>query len=183
MTTKPLQLTRAKMSRDPQDLDALANLRRKVYEIAMPHMLKHPLLDEGDARAHHCLLYEGNELIGALRLLPAPFEAEKYFQECESLLRPDAQMLEIGRFVILPEKQGSGNAKLLLAQAISWLIEDSNYDGILGYARASKVGLFVSLGMEELAQKQSLESKSPEPYSLMAAYRDMPHAFKDVRLK
>lgn len=167
---------------DRRELAAIAELREEVYIRCMPHMLGQ-VTDLHDARAVHFVARLDGRVVGAMRLLPPPFEAARYFPEWETNIRSGARLMELGRFVVAPEEQGNGIGALLVDRMIEWVLANPEVDGVLAYSRESMAKHFFRMGMRVIAKSERLEGKAGEPYYLMAAYKGDQRLFYKWKLQ
>lgn len=159
---------------EPAELAEIEALRREVFPRSMPHLVEDgQVMDEGDARAWHFAARRHGRLVGAVRFLPPPLEVAAYFPDWESRIRPGAQLAEMGRLVVHPEHRGGGVLYAVVLYAIVWGIDHlPEYDGFICYVRSSLGRKFAQLGMRQLDEVSELPGKHPEPYILLASYRD-----------
>jgi hypothetical protein len=152
---------------------AITALRAQVYEEKLPHMIAggEPS-DACDPRAHHFVARRDGLLVAAMRLLPAPFEAEALFPDLARHLRSDTRYVEIGRMVVAPGTADVGASRLLSLFGLVWGLTHTDYDGLIAYARARTVNHFKMLGLEVVDQVASVAGKADQPYVLLVAHRE-----------
>lgn len=159
---------------DSAELAEIEALRREVFPRYMPHLIEDgQVMDEADARAWHFVARKRGKLVGAVRMLPPPLEAARYFPDWASKARPNAPVVEMGRLVVHPEAKGGGILYAVVVFAIVWAIDHlPEYEGMIAYARLSLGRKFEQLGMRRIDEVSELVGKHPEPYMLLASYRD-----------
>lgn len=152
---------------------AITTLRERVYRGKLPHMIAEGRpVDDDDARAHHFVVRREGTLVGAMRLLSAPFEAEALFPALATYLRDDTQYVEIGRMVVDPGTGEVGASRLLSLYGLVWGLTHTPFDGLIAYARARTVNHFRLLGLEVVAEVDAPEGRANQPYVLMVAHRE-----------
>lgn len=151
----------------------IANLRERVYRDKLPHMVAEGLpVDADDRRAHHFVARRDGVAVAALRLLPAPFEAEALFPDLKEVLRPDGRYIELGRLVGKPDAGEVGAARVLSLHALVWGLHQQAYDGLIAYARERASRHFRMLGMQLATRNETIAGKANEPYVLLVSHLD-----------
>jgi hypothetical protein len=151
--------------------EEIARLREAVYRGKLPHMLGEGLpVDADDQRAFHFVARREGVAVAALRLLPSPFEATAIFPNLDEILRPDGRYIELGRLVGTPGSGEVGASRVLALHALVWGLGQTDFDGLIAYARERASNHFRLLGMEEVARIAAVPGRAEQPYVLLAAH-------------
>jgi hypothetical protein len=146
-------------------------LREVVYRGKLPHMLvEGPPVDADDQRAFHFVARREGVAVAALRLLPPPFEATAIFPDLAQILRPAGRYIELGRLVGTPGTGELGASRVLALHALVWGLGQTDFDGLIAYARERASNHFRLLGMEVVARIEAVPGRAEQPYILLAAH-------------
>ncbi len=154
-------------------LQEVSSFRSRHYEQSCPYLLSTSqaeiesklLLDE---RSYHVIARSklSGEIVGALRLTPAPFELSELF-DISSLQEADyINKLEIGRLITNSSVRNVGKKMMMLAGIFS--SENTTHNGFFGTCRAEKMTYFEKFGMKIVSQEVSLRGR-PNTYFIISS--------------
>ncbi len=161
----------------------LEDFRRGIYEKKSPYLLTETHLSrideaEVDSRSYHVIARKSGEIVGCLRLTPAPFECQFAQESLAERLKKSRNYLEINRFVTTNRMPGLSRKLLFLAG--TFLILETPFQGLIGICKTGNQNRFASFGLEPLGEVFHIPYRNRDEYVVMSApnRRLVAHAFK-----
>lgn len=158
--TAPAEVARVRQFRDAQ-------YRARLSYLLSPEQLQLDWRLELDERSAHFHASREGQLVGSLRITPAPFE----FQALASSLEAEAPRFqgyaEFSRLVVDPDARSPSVTPRLLIAACTWAMTEG-YVGIVGLCRRAARTVFERYGLTAATEVQHhVPMRGPQPYTLM----------------
>jgi len=156
----PDQVERIKQFRETQ-------YRERVSYLLTPEQLELEQRLALDERSAHFGAIRGTQVVGCVRITPAPFEFQTLSSSLSEMSPQFQGYAEFSRLVVAPEERAAYVTTRLLVASCVWAMTEG-YSGILGLCRRASRTVFERYGLTAASEAQHLiPIRGTQQYTLM----------------